>query len=137
VGGSLYEGLPKLKGKTVFESFPTSASRLLGLPCLPAKRRAKQSDIDDRLILLTRRFPLVCQGRPTHDGIQSLVSGLAGIAYELGMSTCFDMAGAAPGLLEGIWREGFIVNPVSSPGWRLSLPVSPGVYRLSPQSCLR
>lgn len=113
-GWKLFDGnMPKdlAEQKTLIESFPLSAWKTLGIPSLPAKSKATQADIDDRLAKLKELFPLVVTGSPNHDELQALVAGLAGIALERGLDEGFSMIGQAPELLDGYWREGFIVNP--------------------------
>jgi hypothetical protein len=69
-------------------------------------------DILDRLQSLVSAG-LVCSAgsMPTHDQLQAIVSGLAGLGVSAGDARRFTMAGASPFLVEGICREGFIVNP--------------------------
>lgn len=96
----------------VIESFPLAAWRSLGLPSLPAKKKARDTDIEKYLRSLTDAG-LVAGGGPmlTHDQLQALVAGLGG----LGVSACapgrFKNVGVSPFLLDGKWREGYIVNP--------------------------
>ena len=105
-------GVPS--GRVLVESFPLSAWRSLGLMPLPAKRRTRPGQVAERLALLKRVVPLEVSEEPTHDELQATVSGLAGFAIERGeWSACF-VAGVAPHLLDGTWREGFIVNPLPS-----------------------
>lgn len=92
------------------ESFPLSAWRTLGLPILPAKRKARASDITERLADLCALFPLAIKSQPNHDELQALVAGLAGIALERGAGTDISVSGSAPFRLGGHWREGLIVN---------------------------
>lgn len=109
-GWKFYEGLPSGK-QTVFETFPAAAWKSLGLRSLPSKAKIKPGDIERYLALLSERIPIVHDGNLTHDDLQALVSGLAGIAYEHSFAAGFAAAGESPSLLDGIWREGFIVNP--------------------------
>lgn len=48
------------------------------------------------------------------------MSGLAGAAYEHGFEAGFAAVGEPPSLLDGLWREGLIVNPVRA-DWRALL----------------
>jgi hypothetical protein len=47
---------------------------------------------------------------PTPSG-QALVSGLAGLGVVAGTPNSYDVIGSSPFVLEGAWREGFIINP--------------------------
>lgn len=109
-GWKFYEGLPSSE-QTVFETFPAAAWKSLGLRSLPSKAKIKPGDLERYLTLLTERVPIVHDRNLTHDDLQALVSGLAGVAYEHGFAAGFATAGESPSLLDGIWREGFIVNP--------------------------
>ena len=92
-GWSLFSGPANRDGsRIVIESFPLSAWRSLNMQTLPAKDKAKQADIDGRLADLENCFPLAVTGRPNHDELQALVSGLAGIAFGLGMGQCIAIA---------------------------------------------
>jgi hypothetical protein len=98
----------------VVESFPLAAWRKLGISPLPAKRKARKEDIERCSIELSRQFPLQLPRDPTHDELQAIVAGLGGLGIELGDTRRYTVDGGEPFLLDGIWREGFIVNPRSS-----------------------
>jgi hypothetical protein len=101
-------------GRFALESFPTSAWRSLGLAPLPAKSKTRAGVVEARLAELHRLFPLSVSrpGGLTHDELQALVAGLAGLAVE-GYEACgVALAGVPPFELEGSRREGFIVVPV-------------------------
>lgn len=83
----------------------------MGIPALPAKNKATQADIDDRLAKLKELFPLEVTGSPNHDELQALVAGLAGVALEHGQYESVSITGQALELLDESWGEGFIVNP--------------------------
>ena len=97
------------------ESFPNAAWRTLGLKALPAKAKAKSSDIQTGLSQLREMFSLNVQGVCSHDELQALVSGLAGIALQVGDTTAYRLAGIPPIHFEGSWREGFILTPLRPP----------------------
>lgn len=105
---------PEAQTRLMIESFPLAAWRSLGLPPLPSKQKATPLDLEQRLRSLQDLFPLRLSGSPTHDELQAVVAGLAGVALELGMLTSCQVSGAPPSLLEGFWREGFIVCPMPS-----------------------
>ncbi|CAA9247125.1 MAG: hypothetical protein AVDCRST_MAG93-1578 [uncultured Chloroflexia bacterium] len=97
--------------RLLVESFPSSAWRALGVPSLPSRRRARQSDLDNGLEALSGMFDLRVSDEPSHDELQALVAGLAGIYVERGdyRAEC-EVAGVSPFKLAGSWREGLIVN---------------------------
>lgn len=102
--------------KTLVESFPLSAWKSLGMQALGSKRKAKPADITAKLDEVQALLPLTLADAPTHDELQALVAGLAGIAMEEGAIGTCDVAGVAPFMRDGSWREGFIVNPTMRPG---------------------
>jgi hypothetical protein len=104
------------------ESFPLSAWRSLRLPSLPAKSKSQQSDIQKHLNSLIRTGIIMSGAQPTHDQLQALVAGVAGLELLTGSTDGYHIAGIAPFILEGFWREGYIVNPL--PKSQLSLPAT-------------
>jgi Protein of unknown function (DUF429) len=97
--------------RTVVESFPLSAWRSLKLPALPAKRRARSETITKHAESLVDAG-LIRRGKsPTHDQLQAIVAGLGGLRLANGNAE-FEYRGTSPLLLEGTWREGYIVNPI-------------------------
>lgn len=113
-GWERLEAAPTVLGPTrriVVESFPLSAWRALELPALPAKSKTKAADLKSRLDSLRSIAPLHLSGAPTHDELQAVVSGLAGIALESDYWGACVASGVAPFFSDGAWREGFIVNP--------------------------
>ena len=105
VGSPLGEG-----ARVVIESFPLSAWRSLDIEPLPAKRKTKSADLEERLAGLSRVVPLRLSGCPTHDQLQAVVAGLAGLAIEMNAWDVCHAAGVPPFVCQGNWREGFIVN---------------------------
>lgn len=99
--------------RTCVESFPFSAWRALGIPSLPSKAKARRQALSDRVASLRSLFPLDHLDSPTHDELQALVSGLAGLALERGEISSVAVVGTAPFLLDGSVREGYIVNPLA------------------------
>lgn len=92
------------------EVFPTAAWRALGLTPLPAKSKTKPGDVAVWLQRLQALFPLHVNGEPTHDELQALIGGLGGLALARGAETGFQLVGQPPFLLDGAWREGYILN---------------------------
>lgn len=97
------------------ESFPLSAWRGIHLSPLPGKNRARPQDIRDRCRSLCEAFRLEVADDPTYDELQALVAGLGGAAYQRAERDSLQIVGAAPRIVCGVWREGFIVNPRREP----------------------
>src|SRR5438105_674962 len=68
------------KEKLILESFPTGAWRTLGLKPLPGKRSATDSIIRDKQAELESLFHFRAGISLTHDELQALVAGFAGLA---------------------------------------------------------
>lgn len=97
--------------RIALESFPTAAWRSLGVRPLPGKARTPASEVRSKLDELRSHFPLSTPDDLTHDELQALVAGLAGVAAESDDAHGYAVSGIAPFVLDGSWREGFIVNP--------------------------
>jgi len=95
----------------VLESFPLAAWRQLGVVPLPAKSKARTEHLERVTASLRRLFPLHVEDGLSHDELQALVVAPAGVAIARGCCAGCAVAGVAPSLLEGTWREGFIVSP--------------------------
>jgi hypothetical protein len=108
-GVALWSGRPA--PRVVMESFPSSAWRQLGVAPLPAKSRSRAEHLEQATRALRRLFPLRVPDGLSHDELQALVSGVAGVAVARGSAGGYTAAGVEPSLLDGTWREGFIVNP--------------------------
>jgi hypothetical protein len=107
-----FDGLPHPDGTPVaVESFPMSAWKSLGLRPLPAKAKSRPVDLQTGITALQQRFPLAPLQAPNHDELQALVAGLAGIGLLAPDVAGVEARGVAPFLRDGVWREGFIVNP--------------------------
>lgn len=100
--------------KLVIESFPTSAWRNLGLKKLPGKGRTSASQLTSSTAALLSLVRLILTRQPSHDELQALVAGLAGLPLLGHNSISTKLFGSRPIKLEGTWREGFIVNPILS-----------------------
>jgi hypothetical protein len=96
-------------GRFALESFPTAAWRGIGLAPLGSKARARADAVRARLEQLRSRLALEIPFDPSHDELQALVGGLAGIALEGHPALRCRLEGIAPFRLGGHWREGFIV----------------------------
>lgn len=98
--------------KLAVESFPTSAWRTLGLKPLPGKSRTSAVQLITWPTNLAELIPFQLQRPPTHDELQALVAGLAGLPLTGWSGVSFTLFGSRPIELLETWREGFIVNPV-------------------------
>lgn len=101
--------------KLAIESFPTSAWRTLGLKPLPGKSRTSASQLSTWTTAVMEWVPCTLTRSPTHDELQALVAGLAGLPLLGQHGVTFRFFGSRPIELLGTWREGFIVNPVMVP----------------------
>jgi len=99
--------------RVAIESFPTSAWRSLGQKPLVAKSRASIAHVEDRLRALRKFIPISLDEEPSHDELQALIAGLAGLPLLGSTAVGYSLTGTTPVQLEGTWREGFIVNPVA------------------------
>jgi hypothetical protein len=103
------------------ESFPYASWKPLGIDPLPSKAKATEHDISSRATLLAERFGLRLTGKPTHDQLQAIVSGLGGLGIEHQDGTQAAVAGVSPTMIDGTWREGYIVTPRLE-GWESPPP---------------
>jgi len=97
--------------RVTIESFPTSAWRKLGLTPLPGKAKATAGSVQRKLAELQGLFSLQVRPDLTHDELQAVVAGLAGLALERGDPQGYSGVGCPPVQEDGSWREGFIINP--------------------------
>jgi hypothetical protein len=97
----------------VVETFPLSAWRSLRLKGLLAKSKARPQDISACFQSLTSSY-LASDGGivPTHDQLQAVVAGLGGLGILTGDKRRYSLTGAPASIVDGRWREGYIVNPV-------------------------
>lgn len=102
----------------VTETFPTAAWRALGLPPLPAKSKTKPTDLAAAVSRLVAATGVILDASPTHDQLQAVVGGLAGLAWARGAKDEVMLAGAPPFRLDDSWREGYIMIP-AAPSARL------------------
>jgi hypothetical protein len=98
--------------RVLVESYPCAAWKSLGLKPLPAKRRARISDLAEAFAALGALMPFTVNRPPNHDQLQAIVGGLPGLALEERNTAGARIVGAAPRREEGLWREGFIVLPL-------------------------
>jgi hypothetical protein len=96
------------------ESFPLSAWRQLGLRPLPAKSKAKIGHLQQAAGDLRKMFPLKVPEGLSHDQLQALVASLVGVPLAQGRQAGYSASGMMPTVVDGTWREGFIVNPTKA-----------------------
>lgn len=95
--------------RAAIESFPTQAWRCLGHPTLPAK--TNQLDLTPWIHYLGESGVQHLPDPLTHDDIQALVAGLAGVQLlHAGLSAC-TVYGEDPFTEDETWREGLIICP--------------------------
>jgi hypothetical protein len=97
-------------GQLAVEVYPTAVWRALGITPLPAKSKCSATDVACWLRDLQAIYPLALIQTPTHDEVQALVAGLVGLAVASGNPQAYRCYGAAPFLLDGTWREGYLAN---------------------------
>lgn len=98
--------------RVLVESYPYAAWKSLGIKPLPAKRRARVSDLARAYGELRALIPFTTDRPPNHDQLQAIVGGLPGLAIDERNSGAMRIVGKPPRREEGHWREGFIVLPV-------------------------
>jgi hypothetical protein len=102
--------------RILVESYPHAAWKSLGLKPLPAKRRARVSDLAEAYGALRALIPFTTNRPPNHDQLQAIVGGLPGLDMGLALEehnpARVRIVGNPPRREEGHWREGFIVLPV-------------------------
>jgi len=98
--------------RVLVESYPHAAWTSLGLKPLPAKRRARVSDLAEAYGALRAVFPFTTNRPPNHDQLQAIVAGLPGLALEEHNTAGLRIVGNPPRREQGHWREGFIVLPL-------------------------
>jgi hypothetical protein len=98
--------------RVLVESYPHAAWKSLGLKPLPAKRRARVSDLAEAYAALRTVVPFTTNRPPNHDQLQAIVAGLPGLALEEHNPGALRIVGKPPRREQGHWREGFIVLPL-------------------------
>lgn len=98
--------------RVLVESYPHAAWKALGLKPLPAKKKAKVSDLAEAYAALNGLVPIATTRPPNHDELQAIVGGLPGLALDEPNGQGARIVGSPPRREGGHWREGFIVVPV-------------------------
>jgi hypothetical protein len=97
----------------ILESFPRAAWKSLGIIPLPSKKRCRHRPwyLHHRLRRPQELYRFRVKSLPTHDELQALIAGLAGIGILEGNSGGYIAVGSPPKHVDGVTVEGFIVNP--------------------------
>lgn len=93
------------------EIFPTAAWRGLGLEPLPAKNKCPVGHLLRYRRALARRARVRFAGELTHDGLQAVAGGLAGIGIVAPDRAACVLVGRPLPRQGGSWREGYIAVP--------------------------
>jgi hypothetical protein len=95
------------------ESFPLAAWKELKIIPLLAKTKATNADINECLERLKCIYPLNISdlSTPSHDELQAIVMGIAGISFLQRDTAGYKLTGKPPVEIDGIKREGFIIIP--------------------------
>jgi predicted RNase H-like nuclease len=99
------------RGRRALEVFPHAAWRRLGLTPLPAKAKCAPPQLSAcaRALCVSNR---ICTNRPpSHDELQALVAGIAGLSLLDRDDSAYELLGRPPTLVDDHWREGFILAP--------------------------
>lgn len=115
--GAKLASSPKVKipdgSLLALESFPFAAWKKIHIKPLPSKQKCKPGDILSRLSELRKRFGIETRVIPTHDQLQAVVAGLAGVAILDEKEDHYCAVGNPPIFRNGTWVEGFIVCPLT------------------------
>lgn len=101
----------------VTESFPTAAWRALQLVPVAAKSKTRPPDLEAAIQRFEQGvgFRIAPASTPlTHDQLQAVVGGIAGVRWANGEREAVTLAGVAPFRLDGSWREGYIMIPATA-----------------------
>ena len=79
---------------------------------MPGEATARPETVRGGLYQLRTVFPLDVSEPVSHDELQAVVAGLAGLALSDGHAAGLSISGTASIQTDGTWREGFIVNPI-------------------------
>jgi hypothetical protein len=96
-------------GRAAIESFPTQAWRSLGLAALPSRAKTPSLEPWRQQLLQVGRCEI--PEAATHDELQAIVAGLAGVQLLRDGFGAVDARGCDPQHEAGHWREGWIVSP--------------------------
>ncbi len=95
--------------RAAIESFPTHAWRSLGRTPMPGK--SASGDLRPWRAHLQALGVRDLTAQATHDELQAVVAGLAGLALLAAGTSAVDIRGEEPRREAGQWREGYIVSP--------------------------
>jgi hypothetical protein len=110
-------GWPRLEaagaapGPRALEAFPHAAWRRFGLAPLPAKAKCTPRQLSAAARALCARLRVRTNRAPSHDELQALAAGIAGLAWLERDADGYELLGEPPRRVDGHWREGFILAP--------------------------
>jgi hypothetical protein len=81
------------------------------MPPLPAKAKCTLQQLRAAHRELCKRLSIETNRAPGHDELQALVAGIAGFALLEGDTSGYELLGEPPRVVDGVWREGFILAP--------------------------
>jgi predicted nuclease with RNAse H fold len=95
------------------ETYPTAAWRALGMRPLPSKSKTDTHIVGLKLVELASKVSIAVRGDVlvTHDELQAIVGGLAGIAAEGHPELDVRLFGVPPFKRQEQWFEGYIALP--------------------------
>ena len=111
LGWPRLEAARRPRGRRAVEVFPHAAWKRLGLAPLPAKAKCSAQRVAAHARALCAHCHVRTNRAPSHDELQALVAGIAGLALLAGDASGYELLGDPPRLVEGAWREGFILAP--------------------------
>jgi hypothetical protein len=106
------------RGRFALEAFPHAAWRRLGLTPQPAKAKCTPRELASAARRLCAQQGIRLARPPSHDELQALAAGIAGLALLDGDASAHELLGVPPRLVDGHWREGFILAPRETDGRR-------------------
>ena len=95
------------------EVFPHLAWKRLGMEALPAKAKCAPQQLRAKHRELCKRLAIETNRAPSHDELQALAGGVAGLALLEGARGDYELAGEKPTQIDGFWREGFVLVPAA------------------------
>ena len=102
------------RGRRALEVFPHAAWRRLGLTPLPAKAKCAPPQLAACALALREAQRVRTNRAPSHDELQALVAGIAGLSLLERDDSAYELLGQPPSLIDDHWREGFILMPTTT-----------------------
>jgi len=112
-GWARLEENPLKEGPKAVETFPTAAWRVVGLRPLPGKSTAKDDQVRTWTEALVGLGDIRLTTPLSHDELQAAIAGLGILALAEHRPAGYEAVGVPPFERDGIWFEGYIVNPLN------------------------